>query len=70
MFCILHHLCTKSVDNGHCSIFRDEAVRWRNTKVNVHPCSFATLPEKVIARRKRAKVINALKESKRKARGK
>jgi hypothetical protein len=67
MFCILHQYCPKAGDNGHCTVYED--VRWRNRRGGF--CSIATTPEQKLdmAKHGKKKVINALKESKRKAAG-
>jgi uncharacterized small protein (DUF1192 family) len=72
MFCVLHQFCSKSVANGHCTVFTEEGVRHKNERVG-NPslrCSVAEIPEDRIALRKQEKARNALKESKRKAAGK
>jgi len=65
MYCIIHSYCPKAVENGHCSVYSEAGVAWRNHRGG--QCDFATLPEaKTVAP---VKKINALKASKRAATG-
>jgi hypothetical protein len=66
MFCIVSNHCPKAEANGHCSVFTEKGVAWRNRRGGF--CVFPTLPEAKFAT-KPIKVTNALKASKRAAAG-
>jgi hypothetical protein len=61
MFCIFHHECPRSGDNGHCTVF------FGTRRVNHSgKCSFMGLPA-VEAAATTSKKLNPLKASRRKA---
>ena len=67
MYCIFHDYCSKSGDNGHCTVFVG------TTRINRGVCrctNVGALPEDKFVTKAPIKVKNALKASKQAAAGK